>query len=37
MADLREVFFDVASDTKVVLWDASGGLENDLEMFFVVE
>ena len=37
LADVGEVFLDVASDTKVVLWDAPGGLENDLELFFDVE
>jgi hypothetical protein len=28
---------DVASDTEVVLWDAPGGLEYDLELFFDIE
>jgi hypothetical protein len=37
LADVGEVFLDVVSDTKVVLWDAPGGLENDLELFFDVE
>ena len=27
----------VASDSKAILWDALGGLENSLELFFDVE
>ena len=37
LADVGEVFLDVASNPKVVLRDAPGGLENDLELFFDVE
>ena len=36
LADVGEVFFDVASDPKVVLWDAPGGLEDDMELVFGV-
>ena len=34
LASIGEVFLDVASDLKVVLWDAPGGLKKDLELFF---
>ena len=36
LADVEDFGGEVASDPKVVLWDAPGGLENDLELFFDV-